>query len=887
LDYKKQRKELLTKHKKPQIYLKGKNRTDDILHFEKSSDGQKYDITFKNGIIYSYNSNNVRIDKANLSHKHRHDCFEYLKEIAGSLGIKDKDGKLEDNNILSNQYSKIDYADKDTILNTFLVGELPDDSQNNKPCYTSDSHKEAIDTIFPFGFNASQKDAVYNALTRKISVIEGPPGTGKTQTILNIIANAIINGDSVAVVSNNNSATKNIIDKLKKHEVDFISAYLGNSSNKENFINSQDTLLDEDIKRWVIEEDTIIEIQEELQINCNILETKLIQKNNLAILKEELSSIETEEKHFLQYFYSCDIESQDQNFTKINSSKIALEMWLLCEESDNNFYNKRLFEQIKYIYEYLKSFNRRYLLHKLLKKYSKCDLIVIFQKKFYELKVSELKQNISYLTNEIAFFDFDKKMNDYTNHSMKLFKAKLAKKYSGEVRPIYKLDDLYKNSEDFIKDYPVILSTTYSLRNSLSKDFKYDYVIIDEASQVDLCSGCLALSCAKKVVIVGDTKQLQHICDSQTSNITDDIFAKYDLPENYRYKDNSLLSSTIKLFPNIPRTFLREHYRCHPIIIGFCNKKFYNGELITLTQERTNKEPLIVYKTKEGNHARNRLNQRQIDVIKEEIIPQQKLSTTDGSLGIVTPYRNHTNALQKNFKNLNVKADTVDKFQGQENEVIILSTVDNEISEFADNSNRLNVAVSRAIDQLILVVNDTDSLEDTNIGDLVKYIEYNNFSVIDSKINSIFDYLYACYDNSRKKFLKDCKSISKYDSENLMHKLITNIFEEEKINNLGIAVHVPLRSILRNINLLTDDEKRYAMNPLTHIDFLIFNKMNKSPKLAIEVDGVSFHREGTRQAQRDSMKDTILKKYNIKISRASTDGSNERKKLIRELRKII
>ena len=120
-----------------------------------------------------------------------------------------------------------------------------------------------------------------------------------------------------------------------------------------------------------------------------------------------------------------------------------------------------------------------------------------------------------------------------------------------------------------------------------------------------------------------------------------------------------------------------------------------------------------------------------------------------------------------------------------------------------------------------------------------------------------------------------------------MHKLITNIFEEEKINNLGIAVHVPLRSILRNINLLTDDEKRYAMNPLTHIDFLIFNKMNKSPKLAIEVDGVSFHREGTRQAQRDSMKDTILKKYNIKISRASTDGSNERKKLIRELRKII
>ena len=51
------------------------------------------------------------------------------------------------------------------------------------------------------------------------------------------------------------------------------------------------------------------------------------------------------------------------------------------------------------------------------------------------------------------------------------------------------------------------------------------------------------------------------------------------------------------------------------------------------------------------------------------------MCTTDDSLGIVTPYRNQTNALQNQFKGTGVKADTVDKFQGQENKVIILSTV--------------------------------------------------------------------------------------------------------------------------------------------------------------------------------------------------------------------
>jgi hypothetical protein len=402
-----------------------------------------------------------------------------------------------------------------------------------------------------------------------------------------------------------------------------------------------------------------------------------------------------------------------------------------------------------------------------------------------------------------------------------------------------------------------------------------------------LCTGALALSCARNIVVVGDLKQLPHVVDSKKARFTDEIFNKFNLSENYRYKDQSLLSSLASVFPEAPSTVLREHYRCSPKIIEFCNKKFYDDQLIIMTEAKDDREPLIVYKTVAGNHERNRMNQRQIDMIKEEIIPQQSLNVEDDSLGIVTPFRNQTNQLQKAFAGTKVKADTVDKFQGRENSVIILSTVNDDISEFTDNANRLNVAISRAIDQLIVVVNDKDSLKDTNIGELVKYIEYNNLTIVESKVHSVFDYLYRSYANRRREFLSKSKRISEFDSENLMNALIGDVLKEEKFSKLSVSNHVPLRMIIKDKELLTEREAQYASNFLTHVDFLIYDKMGKTPKLAVEVDGVAFHKEGSKQAERDELKNQIFSKYEIPLLRFRTDGSSEREKLVKMLESIV
>ena len=91
--------------------------------------------------------------------------------------------------------------------------------------------------IFPFGCNLSQMRAVKKTFANRLCLIEGPPGTGKTQTILNLIANAVLQGKSVAIVSNNNAATKNVREKLG--EFKFIVASLGSLENQRNFFDSQ------------------------------------------------------------------------------------------------------------------------------------------------------------------------------------------------------------------------------------------------------------------------------------------------------------------------------------------------------------------------------------------------------------------------------------------------------------------------------------------------------------------------------------------------------------------------------------------------------------------------------------------------------------------------
>jgi RecA/RadA recombinase len=852
---------LMTMQEELRIIIDGEDHTPKIAQWHEDNDKVYIIYSSNSKKTYAYNKERVQFKTALLSDERALKCFAYLKAVAEAVGLQGTDA----GNILLNYYKQISFIDKKSVLAAFLTGRPAREEEQNVPL-----------VIYPFNFNLSQRDAAAKALSNRLTIIEGPPGTGKTQTILNIIANVVMQGKSVAVVSSNNSATANVFEKLSKYRFEFIAALLGSSDNKQEFIDLQKPL--PALKTWKLSAHDEDEIKEELSRLSAALSLMLEKKNQLAGIRQQLDNVLLEYKHFTEYcHYSDDFMSV---CLEDGTSDIALELWLLCEKYIRQGKRPGFMQRIINRFRYgviSKAFYFR----------SENMMIALCQKRWYKAKSKELTEQMLQLQAELKDFDFDVKMKEYTDLSLQIFRSRLAKRYKNGKRRVFELGDLKKCAEEFTHEYPVVLSTTYSLRNCLSSHIMYDYVIIDEASQVDLVTGALALSCAGRAVIVGDLKQLPNVVSGDAARLTDSLFTQFGLPESYRYKNNSLLSALSQLFPQAPKILLREHYRCHPKIIEFCNRKFYNNELIVLSEPEAGREPLMVYKTVAGNHARGRINQRQIDVIKHEVIPEQQLAGDDISVGIVTPYRDQTRALQSAFADTAIQADTVDKFQGREKDTIILSTVDNEITPFSDDAHRLNVAVSRAVNQLIVVINGNEQRANTNIADLVHYIQYNNLQVIQSEIYSVFDYLYKDYYAKKNKFLKREKRVSDYDSENLMYALICRVLKEPPFMKFDVAVHVPLNMIIRDREKLNKSEKRYVDNLLTHTDFLIFDKLSKLPCLIIEVDGEAYHREGTRQAERDKIKDSILEKYDLPLIRFRTTGSNERERLTAKLNLLL
>ena len=819
-------------------------------------------ICFGDGGERDYRRSDLHIIESCLNQSQSSNVFEYIKQIAGLSNIRNEETGEK---LLSKRFDKISFVGSDVALAKYLN---PSSLQGKRTA------REYI-PIFPFGCNNSQYKAVKNAMENQISVIQGPPGTGKTQTILNIIANILMQGKTVQIVSNNNSATENVYEKLSspKYKLGFIAATLGSSKNKKIFVEHQDTNYP-DFSLWKTNENSY-DLQKRIAEQSSQLKTVFDKQEKLACLRQELSHLVTEQEYFNLYVEESDVNTESIKLKKNLSSKDWMALWQECQ---------LISEEKKAIGFWFKI--------KALLKYGVTDwnfyrqdiskIITTFQAMYYGAKRSELSAEIADIEKYLNSVNKDL-LDDLCNQSMIVLKDKLARKYeSNNNRKIFSEDNLWKESYDVLAEYPVILSTTFSSRNSLNSDVVYDYLIMDEASQVDIATGALALSCARNVVIVGDTKQLPNVVTEDIKAKATAIFDTFNVNEGYQYT-KSFLQSILDVMPNVTQILLREHYRCHPKIINFCNQKFYRGELVIMTKDNGEDDVLSVVKTVPGNHERNHYSQRQIDVIKNEIIP--KYVSNPEETGIIAPYKNQVEALNREITD--VDAATVHKFQGKEKDNIIISTVDDEISDFADDPYLINVAVSRAKKKLMLVVTGNEQSKERNITDLIDYIQYNNFEVAESKIYSIFDYLYKQYTEERIAYLKKHKKISEYDSENLMYSLLEKIIADNKYSSLDVVCHFSLNMLIKNPELLNEQECQYAMNPATHLDFLIYNRIGKKPVLAIEVDGYEYHKENTVQASRDFLKNHIMELYEIPLLRFKTNGSGEREKIVEMLDKLV
>lgn len=832
------------------LYIKNKhiNNVTELLRF---TNGRYtfYRVTYANGYYENLDGSEVYVTRTPIN-KNGGSTWDYLRKLAVETGLLTED----DESILSKQYELVDMK-RDNVPLALYLGDKTKLA----------AHPLPNQVYFPFGCNASQKSAVEAALTHQVSIIQGPPGTGKTQTILNIIANLLVEGKSVLVVSNNNSAVENVAEKLDGEGLGFIVAKLGSVKNKEAFIANQTSY--PDMSSWAVADQTTVNLlaKESLEKVSQGFDGQLLQ----AQLKAEYDALLKETK------YNEMLQANEVSGSWLNgkSSTKLMKLFNLYQMMVEKEQKPSLWFRLKW------SFSLDWKMFSFLN-CQPSSVINSLGSAYYYSRKTEIEQELQTIESQLQSIDLKQNVKDLRSSSLQILKSIIAKRYGAGVRRIFTIKDIKPRTEEFLKEYPVVFSTTYSAKSCISKDMVFDYVIMDEASQVDIKTGALALSCAMNAVIVGDDKQLPNVVSREEAQALSAIQTTYSVDDRYNAVTHSFLQSCTEVFKEAPVTLLREHYRCHPKIIEFCNQRFYDGELVAMTTDNDEENVLQVIRTVKGTHARGHLNQREIDVIKQEVMPEY---VDSASVGIITPYRDQANEVNKALGQ--DIASTVHKYQGRECDTIIMSTVDNEPTEFSDDANLLNVAISRAKTHLCIVTNGNEMPQESNLAQLIAYMQYNNFQVRDSKLHSVFDLLYKQYTAERLAYEAVHPAVSEHLSENIVYELLVKAIAELGMTNTDVLFHYPLSRLIGDWNLLTDEEQSFAESPFSHVDFLIYNSLTKQPLQTIEVDGWQFHKNSDVQQYRDTLKDQLLAKFGLcphRISTTDTVNVETIKKIINE-----
>jgi AAA domain/Protein of unknown function (DUF2726) len=758
-------------------------------------------------------------------------------------------------------YATMDFVHPESALGQYLVGA------------PIRRWERQASPIFPFRCNLSQRQAVDNALSNSISVIEGPPGTGKTETILNLIASIVAAGaGTVGVVSLSNSAVDNVREKLVDLGFGYVIAGLGRQEKRQEFFAAQATRSVE-VERFLKEEHPMPPAGRLADVDKRLRAAQAGERTR-AEFRLELDAHLLELRHFEDHLVRQDIPDLE-GLPLLRRSSERIVDFLAETHFDVTRSRPGLLRRI-----------RRYLRYGSLRGLDPGDTEVVLrlQRAYYDRRITELRAEIMQVESKLQRVHFDRLVAGHQELSGQTLRAALDARYRGLSRTSYRENSYQtgKTFQQFTEDYPVVLSTCHSLRRSIAGGTLLDYLIIDEASQVDLLTAGLALSCCRNLVVVGDRKQLAQIDSGAAEGLTAPGPA-------YDYQQ-SILSSLGDLYGDqLPVTLLREHYRCDPAIIGYCNKAFYDGDLIPYTIPGPGRA-MIVAPTVAGNHMRQhrgggRSNQREVDVIVGEVIPKYCADFPPTDIGVTTPYNLQVDKVAAALLD-GSEAATVHKFQGRQKPVVIMTTVLDETwrgqtgHKFVDDPKMINVAVSRAARKFILVTNNQLMASSRHLRDLIGYIRYHDpdQGVVDSAVISVFDLLYREYDRRLRPLAARRRQELKYPSEDIIWTVLLDLLAEAKYAHLTVVGQVLLRNLLPDLSGLTPRQAKYVQNRAS-VDFVVYNRVTNQPWLVIEVDGFKYHEDDPEQLARDELKNQILLGCRMSLLRLPTTGSDEERRI--------
>ena len=126
------------------------------------------------------------------------------------------------NYFLSQDLIKLSKTEAEDLTSTALGSWVPglNDIEQTEPNEVSDR-----DIFFPFEYNRYQRN-ILRLLPYKASIVEGPPGTGKSQTIANLLCHLAAEGKKVLFLSQKPQALKVVKDKLKELSINHLFGYI-------------------------------------------------------------------------------------------------------------------------------------------------------------------------------------------------------------------------------------------------------------------------------------------------------------------------------------------------------------------------------------------------------------------------------------------------------------------------------------------------------------------------------------------------------------------------------------------------------------------------------------------------------------------------------------
>lgn len=709
--------------------------------------------------------------------------------------------------------------------------------------------------IFPFGLNESQLAAVEQAFSAQVSVIEGPPGTGKTQTILNILANIVLRGQTVAVLSNNNAAVENVYEKLEKCGLGYLVAKLGNQGNRDSFFAN--------LPPWPSGEPEPAPTLDEIQTLLARLKQHLRDHNRAAQLQAELDELAVERRYLQQWQLDNGVRPavslEQYGLSPRKSADLMAYLAYLDER------RIRLKDRIELLFKF-----RVFRTKPFAEGDARLAVFHALQLHYYDKALQGKESELQRCRESLAQGNFAASLEALKAASMRHLKQHLHRRAPPSTNFDATSYRCLSQFDTFLQRFPILGSGTHSIVNSLARGTILDYVIIDEASLQDIVPGVLALGCAKNLIVVGDHRQLAHIP------------VKLGLPvpdEAYDCERHSLLDSCMRVFgTKLPRTLLKEHYRCHPRIIQFCNQHFYDNELVPMTTDN-GEAPLRLVVTAKGNHTRQNTNLRELDSLLKLLDDEGEPVRLDGDgRGFIAPFRAQVTLSGRCLPADFVK-DTVHKFQGRECDEIVFSTVldkkrynqQRDRLNFVDDPRMINVAVSRAKHRFTLVTGDEVFTENNaHIAALMRHVSYytQDEQIVRAPVVSAFDLLYREYDQSLARLNARLRpQDSRYKSEQIVARLLREALSDPSCQGLMYHDQVKLDQVASTTSAeLTARERAFMAR--ASCDFVLYFKIGKTPLGVIEVDGGSHDRPD--QAARDAMKNAILAKSGLSILRLRT-----------------